>query len=210
MATPQGNYPQQNYQDGYDQQQQHYDQAGYDGQAGTPGAAPAPPVTGPSGRKKRAYAGQAYEFGAGANAGLAQQQQQQPGAGYGGGFDQRSHAAGAPPNAYPEAQTAPGAGYGQPEVAGVGGYQPPGQTYPSQGGAAGLTQQFGQMGVNDKQQPSAAVPRGTQLNTLYPTDLLNQPFNVAELDYPPPPIVLPPNVSKLPCQWKLLKLTSID
>jgi len=27
--------------------------------------------------------------------------------------------------------------------------------------------------------------------------LLNQPFNVSELDLPPPPIILPPNVSSL-------------
>lgn len=38
------------------------------------------------------------------------------------------------------------------------------------------------------------MPRAGPLNQLYPTDLLNQPFNVSELDLPPPPIILPPNV----------------
>jgi hypothetical protein len=38
--------------------------------------------------------------------------------------------------------------------------------------------------------------RPAVLNQLYPTDLLNQPFNATELDIPPPAIVLPPNVSQ--------------
>lgn len=50
------------------------------------------------------------------------------------------------------------------------------------------------MGSAPAQQPVPAA-RAVSLNQLYPTDLLNQPFNVAELDFPPPPIVLPPNVS---------------
>lgn len=41
--------------------------------------------------------------------------------------------------------------------------------------------------------PNQARP---QLNQLYPSDLLNQPLNVSELDLPPPPIILPPNVSR--------------
>jgi protein transport protein SEC24 len=32
------------------------------------------------------------------------------------------------------------------------------------------------------------------LNPLYPADLISQPFNVSELDLPPPPIILPANV----------------
>jgi protein transport protein SEC24 len=43
-------------------------------------------------------------------------------------------------------------------------------------------------------QPPQASTRPAVLNQLYPTDLLNQPFNVAELELPPPPIILPPNV----------------
>ena len=49
-----------------------------------PGVAPGPvPGPAPVGRKKRAYAGQAYEFGAGGNAALGGQQQ-------GGGQDRKS------------------------------------------------------------------------------------------------------------------------
>jgi protein transport protein SEC24 len=58
------------------------------------------------------------------------------------------------------------------------------------------------------QQPQGAQPpRPAVLNQLYPTDLLSQPFNVSELDLPPPPIALPPNVSQPNgiageyCQW---------
>ena len=58
-----------------------------------------------------------------------------------------------------------------------------------------MTQQFSQMDMSQKPQPQAAPQRGPVLNQLYPTDLLNQPFNVQELDYPPPPAILPPNVS---------------
>lgn len=199
MAAPQGNYP-QGYppQDGYAHSPPPNatspDYAAQ--QAENPGALP-PQPTAAAGRKKRAYAGQAYEFGAGANAGLGGQQQNA--GGYGGGFDQRTHSAGQPPAAFTDAQTAPGTNYGQPGVAGVGGYQPPTPSYPGQPNVAGVTEQFQQMGVGDKQQfatPQAQAQRGSQLNILYPTDLLNQPFNVAELDYPPPSIVLPPNVSR--------------
>jgi protein transport protein SEC24 len=61
-----------------------------------------------------------------------------------------------------------------------------------------MTQQFGQMGVGDHQQEQQQQPtaqRAHPLNQLYPTDLLTHAFNVAELDSPPPPIILPPNVS---------------
>ena len=57
-----------------------------------------------------------------------------------------------------------------------------------------MTQQFGGMGMADPNQMQPQAPRPVPLNQLYPTDLLTQPFNVAELDYPPPPIVLPPGV----------------
>lgn len=60
-----------------------------------------------------------------------------------------------------------------------------------------MTQQFGAMGMGDPHQTQpqpAQVPRPVPLNQLYPTDLLTQPFNVAELDYPPPPVILPPGV----------------
>lgn len=63
---------------------------------------------------------------------------------------------------------------------------------------------MGQMGVGGQPplpagqpgqpQPPGGAARPAVLNQLYPTDLLNQPFNVAELDLPPPAIILPPNV----------------
>ena len=162
---------------------------------------------GPGGRKKRAYAGQAYEFGAGGNAALGGQQvggqgypaqdpsyggyghqpHQQPGhqqPGYSGGYPQ-----GTPPT------------YGQQGQA-VGGYQAPEPGYPPQGsapqspGVAGITQGMNNMGMGAQSQGQPMAMHGRpQLNQLYPNDLLNQPLNVADLDLPPPPIILPQNVS---------------
>lgn len=195
-------------QDGYGQpgaQSQPYEN--YEAHAG----APPPPVgtaASAAGRKKRAYAGQAYEFGAGANAGLGGQQQggaAAPAAPY-SGYSAQADAAGYAQGGYQQNPAAVQQGstpmYGHQD-AGVGGYQPPQPAYPTQpqqqqGGVPGMTQQFGQMNVNQpppqpQQQPQAKAPT---LNQLYPTDLSNQPFNVAELDYPPPPAILPPNVSQ--------------
>ncbi len=106
---------------------------------------------------------------------------------------------------------APVHGYGPPPTYGGGvGYQPPEPGYPgpgapAAGGVAGITQGMGQMGIGGASQmapggqtgpaqPPQASTRPAVLNQLYPTDLLNQPFNVAELELPPPPIILPPNV----------------
>lgn len=192
MASPQGGYP----------PQEGYGQPGY-GSPGSPSQQPGVPVTGPAshpnvgGKKKRAYAGEAFEFGFGANAALGGQQQ-------GGGAygympqPQPQQAAGYPPATYgADPNQVAAAGYGQPAAA-VGGYQPPvaGYTAPAPG-VDQMTQQFGQMGMGTPQQipQQAQAPRAVPLNQLYPTDLLTQPFNVAELDYPPPPIILPPNVS---------------
>ena len=62
-----------------------------------------------------------------------------------------------------------------------------------------MTQQFSQMDVSQAQQPQAAPQaQRTPLNQLYPTDLSSQPFNVAELNYTPPPVILPPNTSVTP------------
>ena len=219
MSAPQGAYPGQGYSspDPYAQQQtQQYEP----NQALGPEDADNPMQHGaaalPAGTKKgrRHYAGQAYDFGAGANSALGNQQQggsaypAAPGAGYGGyaphspqmpqpGYEQP---------AYGMAQGGPapmGApGYGQPATENTG-YQPPDPSYPAHGvpsmhgGVSGITQQMGQMGMGGptQQQPSVNSQHRPQLNQLYPTDLLNQPFNVSELDLPPPPIVLPPNVS---------------
>lgn len=196
MAAPHGNYPPQ---EGYGQPAQPYDQAGYQNATSPPpGAGPAQPAAG-AGKKKRAYAGQAYEFGAGANAALGGQPQA------GGAYPQQP-AQGYPQQpAYDATAAQPGfvgaaPGYGQPEAPAVGGYQPPAPGYPGAQapGVAGLTQQFGQMGVSGQPQvvqPQTTAQQFAPLNQLYPTDLLHQPFNVAELDYPPPPVILPPNVS---------------
>ncbi|KAL2216162.1 hypothetical protein M432DRAFT_634061 [Thermoascus aurantiacus ATCC 26904] len=181
MAAPQGGYPPQ---EGYGQQAPP--DAGY----GTP--PPQQPASGPAshyqagGKKKRTYAEEAFEFGQGANAALGGQLK--------GGGDYPQPQPGYQPPTY-----GTDAGYGQPQVAGVGGYQPPTPSYPAPG-VAQMTQQFGQMGITDPQhvQQPPQAPRAVPLNQLYPTDLLSQPFNVSELDYPPPPIILPPNTSVYP------------
>ena len=219
MATPQGGYPPQGYpqQDQYEsieggQYGQQQEQPAYDDQMSPP---PQPSTQPAGGRKKRAYAGQAYELGAGANAGLPGQQQQQggyPGAQGGtygaAGYEQpqqhQQPQMGYPQPGYPNQGAPPTPAsppdYGQPQY-GAGGYQPPDQGYPAhgatsmlQGGVSGVTQQFGQMGLGGGQQQPPPPSAPMRLNQLYPTDLQSQPFNVAELDLPPPPIILPPNV----------------
>jgi protein transport protein SEC24 len=207
MSAQPGQLPPQGYpvQDGFAQPQEHYPSVSPPGTApgAAPGAAP-PAASGPGGRKKRAYAGQAYEFGAGANSALGGQQQ--GGGGY-SGFSQQQHEAGYPQGGYQQNPAAVQQGqvplYGQQDPGSLGGYQQPAPTYPvggaaptvGGGGVGGMTQQFSQMDMSQKPQPQAAPQRGPVLNQLYPTDLLNQPFNVQELDYPPPPAILPPNVS---------------
>ena len=204
MANPQGGFPPQAYPGQGEHAQQQYDQAEYQ-EPSSPSQATGPGAAAHAGRKKRAYAGQAYEFGAGANSALGGQQQ--AGGSYGGqapgyGAYPQPSAAGYQQPSYGADQHQPAPisspPYGQADMAGVGGYQPPAASYPApatSGGVGGVTQQFGQMSVGDKQQPPQAAQPRMALNQLYPTDLVNQPLNVAELDYPPPPIVLPPNVS---------------
>jgi protein transport protein SEC24 len=174
-----------------------------------PGVPPGPhPGPTPGTRKKRAYAGQAYEFG-----GNAVQGQQQV-VGY-SGFSQQQDAAGYPQGGYKQTPAAVQMGqvplYGHQDATVVGGYQASAPTYPTQtpavGGVNSMTQQFGQMDMSQK--PGGAAPPAQNapvLNQLYPTDLLNQPFNVAELDYPPPPAILPPNVREPPCIGHVPKL----
>ncbi|KIX00942.1 protein transporter sec24 [Rhinocladiella mackenziei CBS 650.93] len=199
-------YPQQGApgQEGYPQQppaEQNY--GNFDTNA--PSGVPPVPAPGPThgGRKKRAYAGQAYEFGAGANAALGGQQQ--AGGAY-SGYSAQQDAAGYPQGGYQQNPTAVQQGatpmYPGHEAAAVGGYQPPAPGYPA-GGVAGMTQQFGQMDMSQKPPvvPAPQQPRAPILNQLYPTDLSNQPLNVAELDYPPPPAILPPNTSVTPSPY---------
>ncbi|OAR01304.1 hypothetical protein LLEC1_02709 [Akanthomyces lecanii] len=165
-----------------------------------------PPVDAGAGavpkKKKRGYAAGAFDVATGANAGVSGQVQ-----------------GGAPPapqyGGYPQAdmqqqqqsqQAAGGYQYGQaygaPQPAtpqqGYGGYPAPDQAAQAGGqGVAGITQ--GMAGMNmGAQQPTAmpmAQARQAALNQLYPSDLLSQPFNVAEVDLAPPPINLPPNSS---------------
>ena len=162
-------------------------------------------------KKKRAYAAGAFDVAAGGNAAVGGQMQ-------GGG--QFGAPAPAPVPAYggypqPDLQAQPAAYGAQPQQpygamgqpAAVGGYQAPEPYYPTAGappapgGVAGLTSGLSTMnlGPGAQQQPQQLPPqpRGGPLNQLYPTDLLNQPFNVSELDLPPPPIILPPNVRRL-------------
>ncbi|GKT55558.1 protein transporter Sec24 [Colletotrichum tofieldiae] len=212
MSAPNDGYGQ------YPPQEQPYadqPQEGYDAQGAQ---APQPAVADHGKKKKRGYATQAYEFGAGANsaAGAPAQAQAAP---YGmpqpqvpayGGYPQPDAQPAAAAYGSPQPQQ-----YGMPQPAaaaapagGYGGYQPPDAGYPAPGGApaapgvAGLNQQMAGMNLGgNPQQPPPGQPAGTRpmaLNQLYPTDLMNQPFNVSELDLPPPPIVLPPNTSVTP------------
>jgi len=174
--------------------------------AGSP--PPAETTAAPVGGKKkgRAYAGQAYEFGGN----VPPEGQPYPGPGqqpqYGGFQAQPQQAQG-----YPQPAAQPGyGGYGQPEAYGQpgapAGYAPaPMQTgygsensghaaAPPQQGMQNLAQGMGNMSVGG--QPGQ--PRQV-LNHLYPVDLINAPdrMDVLEINMPPPPIVLPPNVRPL-------------
>lgn len=214
MAAPQEGYGGQDYPAEYAQQ------AGF----GAPATSSPPPAEaehhdGAGKKKKRGYAAGAFDFGAGGNAGLGGQTQgggQFPPAqapAYGGYPAQAEPQAayGAPQYGAPVGAPAPGIpspAYGAQAPYGGGvGYQAPDARYPGPGapapGVAGITGQMGQMGLGGAQQmppPQPGQPqapgagRPAVLNQLYPTDLLNQPFNVAELELPPPPIILPPNV----------------
>ena len=181
MAAPQGGYP----------PQEGYAQPGYVSPNLTQQQQPAvppqgAPPTGAAAKKKRTYAGEAFEFGSGANAALGGQP-----------------TAGGAYGAYPQQPQA--AGYQQPTYGAdptqmqpaAAGYAPPSD------GVTQMTQQFGGMGMSEphhmpppQPQPVVQPQRNVQLNQLYPTDLISQPFNVAELDYPPPPIILPPQVRR--------------
>lgn len=162
-------------------------------------------------KKKRAYAAQAFDVGSGANAAVGGQL---PG---GGQFGTPAPVAAG--YGYPgqEAQpaVAAAAGYGVPQTYGspaaAPGFQPP-EAYgvPPAPGVAGITQGMAGMQMGQGQPAPQQVPaqaRVGPLNQLYPTDLLNQPFNVSELDLPPPPIVLPPNVRVLSFPFCLPLLT---
>ncbi|KAJ9655658.1 COPII subunit [Neophaeococcomyces mojaviensis] len=198
--------------DGYDQQAQGQNYADYE-TTSPPGVGPGPAPGPAQGRKKRRdYAGQAYEFGAGGNAAATPIGQGQPpeAAGY-NTYSTQQDAAGYPQGGYQQNPTAVQQGqtpmYGaQPAAAPMGGYQPPAPQYPTQQSPVPpMTQQFGQMDLSQKpppaQQPQQQPGRPPVLNQLYPTDLQNQPLNVAEIDYPPPPAILPANTSVTPSPY---------
>ena len=164
-------------------------------------------------KKKRTYAADAFNVGTGANVA----------AGVGvsppapGMYGAPAPAAGAHVYGGYGAPTDPqyGAPQQQQQPIGVsaGGYQYPdyGVAAASPGGVDGLTAGVANMGftpagsqpplqqqqplqVQQQAQQAGAPARSGPLNQLYPTDLLSQPFNVSELELPPPPIILPPNV----------------
>ncbi|KAI9787661.1 MAG: COPII subunit [Geoglossum umbratile] len=206
MSAPQGGYPPQGYpaDDPYDTEPPSLQ--------GGP-IAPTSSSTHAGGHKKRTYASQAFEFGAGANSALGGQPKGggsypvAQSAGY-GGYPQQPQV----PQQFGYQQPGPvvdqashglvGAaapGYGDPGMTGVGGYQQPTAGYPPQAVVGAVTDQFGQLGIGGQQSaPQQGMQKPQVLNQLYPTDLVNQPFNVSELDIPPPPIILPPNSSVTP------------
>ena len=200
MATPQPGYPPQGQPDReqYQHEQSETNQQG------------APPAPAAGGRKKRNYAGQAYDFGAGANSALGGQQQ--GGGAYPGspGMQSQPQPGYAGPT-YGSNPATPGMGggpsYGQPPPA-VGGYQPPDPAYPTYGAPppqpvmAGVTHGMSNLTMNGQGQNIPPQMQGhgqgrPAMNQLRPTDLLNQHLNVSELSDPPPQINLPPNVSGL-------------
>lgn len=201
MSAPNDGYGQ------YPPQQQPYADQPQDGYDPQTAQAPQPAAADHGKKKKRGYATQAYEFGAGANSNTAGAPAQaygmpQPQAPAYGGYPQQDGQPAAAGYGSPQTQQ-----YGVPQPAaapagGYGGYQAPDAGYPGQGGApppggvAGLNQQMAGMnlGGQPQQQAPGQAARPVTLNQLYPTDLMAQPFNVSELDLPPPPIILPPNV----------------
>lgn len=126
----------------------------------------------PHQKKKRAYAAQAYDFGANA-----------AGAG----------AAAPPPIGAPQVDPLAGQ-FGQMNLGGQ----------PQQP----MMQQPMQPMQPMQHMPPQMPPQQTQLNQLVTTDLMSAPFNVYELDQPPAPINLPPNVSRRPHLKPCAMLTS--
>ena len=202
-----GGYPPAPQQHG--QPSPYGDQAqGYEAASSPPPSAAGAPAADHGRKKKRAYAAQAFEVGQGGNVAAGGQP---PVAGQFGAPQPLTPGYGGYPAQDTQAVPAYGgaAAYGAPQpgvpVAGAAGYQAPEPYYPGAApgaapGVAGITSgmsgmQLGAGGGAQPAQPAAAQPRPVALNQLYPTDLLNQPFNVSELDLPPPPIILPPNVS---------------
>lgn len=208
MANPQPGYP-LNGQPGHQQyQQEHHDPNQQEVPEDDSRAQGGPPAPAAGGRRKRNYAGQAYDFGGGANSALGGQQQ--GGGAYPGppGMQPQPQP-GYPGPVYGSNPSSPGMGgapgYGQPPPA-VGGYQPPDPAYPTHGapsaqpGMTGVTQGMSNLAVGGQgkhvPQPMQGQVQGRPtMNQLIPTDLLNQHLDVSELSRSPPQINLPSNVS---------------
>ena len=222
MATPQPGQPPYEQPVHDSQVQEDYDASQHNDAAGQQHVPQGAPTASSAGRKKRGYAGQAYEFGGGANAAVGGQQPggvaypPPPGAGYGGYGQQPQPAAQTPGYGSGSASPAVGAapGYGQQPGA-VGGYQSPDPGYPAQvphgqppSGVGGITHGMGSLAVaGQAQQHSQGRP---PMNQLYPQDLLNSALNVTDLDLPPPPIILPANVRLESSRCLLTTLTGVD
>lgn len=214
MSAPNDGYSQYPPQHPGEQQQPPYPDQRYENASPAPDTGSAAHLGADHGKKKkRQYAASAFDVGVGGNVQAGAGQVPGATAPYGipptttpayGGYPQ--------PDLQPAVYGAPvpQPPYGQPPA--VGGYQAPEPYYPSAGappapgGVAGLTAGMQSMNLAPggvpgipQQQPQQLPPqaRAGPLNQLYPTDLLNQPFNVSELDLPPPPIILPPNVGLL-------------
>ncbi|GAO46616.1 hypothetical protein G7K_0843-t1 [Saitoella complicata NRRL Y-17804] len=185
---------------------------GYSADGATPAAAPAS-------KSRRAYPTQQYDFTASAApveapqmyaggpvagaaygaqdqqfftpAGAASLQQAQAPVGYG----QPAQAMGYPQDPNQQFQAAPIYGANAPVTPGYGPTNPPPAQQPQSPGMAGMTQQFGQMGVQ-----GAMPTAGRVTNNIFPVDLMTQPPIPAELDAPPPTINLPPNTALTPSE----------
>ncbi|KAK7738616.1 COPII subunit [Diatrype stigma] len=215
-----GQYPPQAY--GQDPAYQSQVPPGYEGQATPtppPQAIPGQPGLDHGKKKKRGYATEAFALGSGANSAAT------PGPPGPGAVPQPGIAQAATYGGYPGqefqggyASPAPAAvPYGAPGVPqpAVGGYQAPDPYYQpglaqQSQGVAGITAGMG--GLNVGGVPPAAQQTPQQqarlaLNQLYPTDLTQQPFNVSELDLPPPPCILPPNSPDANCPPKYIRST---
>ena len=140
-------------------------------------------------KKKRAYAAQAYEFGG--NAGQpGQQPAGVPPQAYGGyGQPMATPPMGAPQMGAPQ--------MGAPQMGGV----PPMGAVPQVAGSPDLASQFGHMNIHSQPPAAPAMQAPQHLNQLFPSDLMSQPFQVSELDLPPPLINLPLNTSVTPSPY---------
>lgn len=187
-----------------------------DGQAPAPSATPLAHAAEHGKKKKRTYAADAFNVGTGANVAAGGLGAPPPPAGQ---YGAPAPVAGTPVYGGYGAPVDPQYGapqQQQPVAAAAGSYAYPdygGGAAATPGGVDGITAGVANMGftpaggqpplqqqppVAQQAQQAGAPARSGPLNQLYPSDLLSQPFNVSELELPPPPIILPPNTSVTP------------